>query len=309
MLTLAVALALHATADPMITPMPIPMTGDTALVQAGAPSGGAGDPAAVQQPAATMPAAPPAPLTPAAAAPDPAPAPAGAMDLAFPAPGGADAGPNDPLIKLNRAIFNFDTGLDKVFLAPVAGAYNAVFPKFLRFHLTLLLANLDEPLTALNDLLQLKLGRMATTVGRFAINSSIGLGGFFDVATPQGIKGHVSDFGQTLGRYGVHPGAYLMIPLLGPSDVRDAVGRLVDSFADPLVILAGGFSTFGLSRVGANILTFRADNAPLFKALYETTDPYSTMRSGYIQARQAQVEEVSGRAAVLPDFDSAATKP
>jgi phospholipid-binding lipoprotein MlaA len=215
------------------------------------------------------------------------------------------AQPRDPWVKVNRAIFSFDTALERNLLAPVSHGYVHVVPHVVRFHVTSALFNLGEPLTAVNDLLQLRFGRMGKTVYRFIINSTLGLAGLFDVAKTAGIPIHISDFGQTLGRYGLKPGNYVMIPLLGPSDVRDGFGRIVDTFLDPMQYLIGGITT----PEGASLFVFegidwrsRADDT--MKAVYGATDPYAFTRSAYTQSRAATVAEATGKQAALPDFDA-----
>ncbi len=214
--------------------------------------------------------------------------------------------PRDPWVKVNRSIFKFDTSLDHAVLAPVAHGYTHVVPKVVRFHVTSALFNLGEPLTATNDLLQLRVGSAGKAVFRFIINSTVGIAGLFDVAGASGVPIHISDFGQTLGRYGVKAGPYVMLPLLGPSNVRDGFGRLVDNFIDPVEFLIGGItSPEGISLFVLDGVDLRARADDTFNTVYEATDPYAFARSAYTQMRTSTILEATGKQAELPDFDVA----
>jgi phospholipid-binding lipoprotein MlaA len=233
-----------------------------------------------------------------------------AMTIDSAAPVNSASQPRDPFIKTNRGIFSFDTKLDHVVLAPIAHGYVAVVPKPIRFHLTNALYNINEPITVANDLMQLRLHSMSKAVARFVINSTLGIGGLFDVATATGIPRHHSDFGQTLGRYGARPGPYLVLPLLGPSGLRDAFGLLVDNFLDPFSFVLGGLtSTYGISRLAFEPVDLRARSDDAFNAVYSATDPYATARSAFTQYRASVVQEATGKAPDLPDFDAAPGKP
>ena len=246
-------------------------------------------------------------------APD-APSPAAAaadITVASDAPtadGGADpAALRDPSEARNRKIFAFDLALDRISLGPVTHVYMAVVPRVLRDHIGHAVNNLNEPLVALNDLLQRHPGLMLHTLVRFVVNSTIGIGGLFDVAGKTGLPHHASDFGQTLARYGVHPGPYVVLPLFGPSDVRDTFGLIVDNFADPISFLIGGItSTGGITRAGVQIIDDRVQIDPLMRASRDVTDLYATARSAYGQRRAALVQRTTGKTAALPDFGPAA---
>ncbi len=218
--------------------------------------------------------------------------------------------PRDPWVKVNRGIFAFDIALERNLLAPVSHGYVHVVPHVVRYHVTNALFNLGEPLTAVNDLFQLRIKSMTKTVIRFVVNSTIGVAGLFDVAKSSGIPIHISDFGQTLGRYGIKPGPYVMIPLLGPSDVRDGIGRIVDNFADPIEFFIGGItSPEGLSLFLLEGVDWRSRADDTLKAVYGATDPYAFTRSAYTQSRAATVAEATGKQAALPDFDAAPGTP
>jgi phospholipid-binding lipoprotein MlaA len=210
----------------------------------------------------------------------------------------------DPLHGVNRASYGVSMGLDRAVIGPVTHGYMAVTPKPVRNRVSSVIYNLGEPSTALNDILQGRPKRFGVTTTRFLINSTIGVLGLFDVASGMGLPSHEADFGQTFGRYGVKSGPYLYIPILGPSNFRDGVGRALDFATDPVGIVGGGYNTtFGATRLGATVLDTRAGADNAFRALDDATDPYATVRSAYGQHREAFVREATGKAQVLPDFD------
>src|SRR5262249_8022251 len=146
-----------------------------------------------------------------------------------------------------------------------------------------ILANLSSPVVFLNSVLQGDGGNAVKTLGRFVINSTIGIAGTFDVATKIGIeKEHKKDFGQTMGVYGVGTGSYVVIPLLGPSDVRDTLGLVADVFSDPFTYI---FTTDeSLARAGVAGIVRRGDYMPITDRVYrDSLDPYATLRSIYLQ--------------------------
>ncbi len=131
---------------------------------------------------------------------------------------------SDPLEPLNRAIFSFNLTLDKAILRPIATVYNAALPDPVRDGVRNFLNNLRTPIILANDVLRGEIGRAGDTVGRFLLNSTLGVGGLFDIASELGFDFHNEDFGQTLAVWGIGEGPYLMLPIFGPSNPRDAVG-------------------------------------------------------------------------------------
>jgi phospholipid-binding lipoprotein MlaA len=246
---------------------------------------------------------------PVAETPAQAPAPAD-MSLAPAAEAPLDDAPpaslmlRDPWENPNRAIWNFDIFFERNLLGPVAHGYQAIAPQPVRDHLSNAILNLDEPLYLLNNLLQLKIGRAIKTGARFVINSTIGVAGLFDVAGSSGLPARKADFGQTLARWGAKPGPYVMIPFLGPSNVRDGFGRLVDTLSDPVGFVIGGIFTSpgGAARFTAAGVNWRQQNDGTMKAIYGAQDPYAFTRSAYAQQRAAAVQDATGKAAELPDF-------
>jgi phospholipid-binding lipoprotein MlaA len=211
----------------------------------------------------------------------------------------------DPLQGFNRGSFGFSMGVDHAVLRPVARGYMAVTPNPVRRRVSAVVYNLGEPSTTVNDILQGKPKRAGRSSARFLINSTIGVLGIWDVATGMGLKAHDADFGQTFGRYGVRPGPYLYVPVIGPSNFRDGVGRVLDFFTDPVGIVGGGYTTtFGASRLAAQTVDTRARADNAFRALDDATDPYVTARSAYGQYREAFIREATGEVQALPDFDN-----
>ncbi|MEQ1517671.1 MAG: VacJ family lipoprotein [Usitatibacteraceae bacterium] len=190
----------------------------------------------------------------------------------------------DPLEGLNRATYAFNDTVDNVLFTPVAKGYQTVTPGFVRAGITNLFTNIGDVATALNNVLQGKGGDAASDAGRFIINSTLGVLGLFDVATPMGIEKHNADFGQTLGKWGVGSGPFLMLPFMGPSTLRDAAGRPIDAYAGyfryvdhiPTRNVAFGVEVIDLR---ANLLgaSSTLDTAAL--------DKYQFIRDAYLQRR------------------------
>jgi phospholipid-binding lipoprotein MlaA len=214
----------------------------------------------------------------------------------------------DPWARENRSLYRFSNAVDRRAIAPGIHAYIRVVPANIRDGLSNAIGNLREPGTTVNDLLQGHFGRAVTATERFAINSTFGLAGLMDIAGKSGIEKHESDFGQTLGRFGVRSGPYIFVPFIGPSSVRDGVGRIVDIFADPVAIAAGGLTTvFGGVRAGVDVVDARAGvDGQLQEVNREFTDPYATIRSVYSQQRATQISIARGQGGSgvndLPDF-------
>ncbi|WP_297507151.1 VacJ family lipoprotein [uncultured Caulobacter sp.] len=212
---------------------------------------------------------------------------------------------HDPLEGLNRASFKLGMGLDHVILAPIAHGYMAVAPRVVRNRVSAAIYNLGEPSTVVNLMLQGKPTRAMRSTARFVVNSTVGVAGLFDVAAKLNLPRRDADFGQTFGKWGVKPGAYVYVPVMGPLNVRDGVGRVLDIVTDPVSLYVGGLSTdFGKARTGLTIVDLRAATDPAFHALKDASDPYVTTRSAYAQYREAVVRQATGEAEDLPDFDA-----
>ena len=199
---------------------------------------------------------------------------------------------SDPLEPLNRAIFSFNLGLDKALLRPLAAAYNTVLPDPVRDGVRNFLSNLRTPIVLANDVLQGEIGRASDTVGRFLLNSTLGVGGLFDIASDLGFKFHDEDFGQTLAMWGIGEGPYLMLPFLGPSNPRDAIGLAGEYFADPVVIWTNNTDREWIlyTRTGVDAVDRRSRNVKTLEELERTSlDFYAAVRSLY---RQRRLDEI-----------------
>ena len=213
---------------------------------------------------------------------------------------------NDPLEPTNRAIFTFNDGLDTYFLRPAAQGYRAVVPPFGRDRVLDFLDNLKMPIYFANDLLQGNLSLATVTMERFLLNSTFGVGGLMDVAEPMGIPGHKSDFGQTFGVWGIGEGPYLVLPLYGPSNPRDAIGTGIESYGDPLDYYLNNnyLKWVAWTRMGATALSQREAYLDLLDDVKRTSlDYYSAMRSLYRQRRKAQINQAKVGEAASPDLD------
>jgi phospholipid-binding lipoprotein MlaA len=220
------------------------------------------------------------------------------------------AAPADPWEGFNRRAFKFNRGLDRYVIGPIGRGYMKITPKAVRNRVASVVTNLGEPGTAINDLAQGRPRAAGVTTSRFLINSTVGGLGLFDVGAKVGLEGHEADFGQTLGRYGAKSGRYVVLPLLGPTTLRDGAGRFVDTMTDPVALAtAGGSKSFGMVRGGVTAVDARASADGFFRALDDATDPYAMMRSAYLQNRADMVRQAKGGVQVLPDFDAARIEP
>jgi phospholipid-binding lipoprotein MlaA len=201
---------------------------------------------------------------------------------------GDEPGDNDPLEVPNRMFFAFNEALDFMVIRPVAVTYRYVVPVGVRNTVRNFLRNLRSPVTLANDLLQGNLERAEITFTRFFINSTIGMLGLFDIAADSGFPHHEEDFGQTMGTYGAGEGFYLVLPILGPSSLRDGGGRIVDIFLDPLTYIAP--QEFNLGRAAASGVDYRSRNIDELDALKaDSLDFYARIRSLYRQFRENEI--------------------
>jgi phospholipid-binding lipoprotein MlaA len=192
--------------------------------------------------------------------------------------------PADPLEPLNRSIYKFNDTVDKAVLKPVAKGYSAVMPSPGKMMVSNFFSNLDDISVTLNDVLQLKLEQAASDGMRFIVNSSIGVFGLIDVASMGPLKKHHEDFGQTLGKWGIGSGAYLMLPILGPSSLRDGIGRYVDTIPSPTAQIQD-MQTRNQVYIGEGI-NRRAGLLDQEKVLDDAMlDPYEFIRDAYLQRR------------------------
>jgi len=194
----------------------------------------------------------------------------------------------DPFEKFNRGVFAFNESVDKALLKPVAQTYKAITPKTVDKGVTNFFGNISDVVTIVNDLLQLKFNQAVLDSGRVFINSTIGLLGLVDLATEFGLPKHSEDFGQTLGYWGIQSGPYLILPLLGPSSVRDLSGRSIDIFFDPRTYLKDeGVRDFFFSTMGIYIVDVRADLLDMEQIIEAAAlDKYTYIRDAYLRQRE-----------------------
>jgi phospholipid-binding lipoprotein MlaA len=195
---------------------------------------------------------------------------------------------NDPLEPMNRYFFSVNMFLDEVLLKPFAGYYNIALPQVAKDGIRGILRNVDTPVILANDLFQGEGNRAGITTGRFFVNTTLGLGGFFDVAKHFGMPYHDEDFGQTLAVWGTGEGPYLMLPLLGPSNPRDASGKIVDKFLDPMTYIGYIYDVDYINTIrgGLEAIDTRARNLQAIDELQKgSIDFYATVRSLYRQHR------------------------
>ncbi|MEJ2059111.1 MAG: VacJ family lipoprotein [Gammaproteobacteria bacterium] len=198
-------------------------------------------------------------------------------------PGQQDA--RDPWQSYNRGMYAFNDALDKAVMKPVARGYLKITPQFVQTGIGNFFSNFDDFVVLTNDILQLKGQQAASDLSRIVWNTTVGLGGFLDVASSMGMPKHNEDFGQTLGYWGVPSGPYLVLPFFGPSDLRDAPSMVVDLYTDPTIFTQQGDVRWGLFAI--NAVQTRAALLPAEKLLLtDSIDPYATLRDAYLQRRK-----------------------
>ena len=212
----------------------------------------------------------------------------------------------DPFEGVNRVFYAIHQVIDHVFLRPLALGYSHATATPVRKAVHNLVTEVSEPVVFGNDVLQLRVKRAAKTLGRFLVNATLGVGGLFDPATKMGLDHHDNGFGTTLGRYGVKPGPYLFIPLMGPTNFRDVIGTGFDFYSDPVGRIhypKRGYVLLGIGVVGG--LDQRAESdADLQQIESMGTDSYATLRSLYMQQREADIRgDKPVSVEELPSFD------
>jgi len=217
---------------------------------------------------------------------------------------GTGTADNDPYEATNRDVFALNQRLDKAVALPVAKFYVRAVPEPARDGVHNFLTNLNSPVVFANDVLQGDVDHAGETLGRFGVNSTLGLGGLIDVASKMGIPGHDTDFGITLGMWGVGEGPFLMLPLIGPAPPRDLFGKVVDVFLDPLTYVSFRSKIYydiGLGTIG--IIDLRAQNIDTLESIERTSvDYYATTRNLYLQYRKAAVNRGKPDVENLPNF-------
>jgi phospholipid-binding lipoprotein MlaA len=203
--------------------------------------------------------------------------------------------PGDPWERMNRGTYRFNDVIDRKLMRPVATGYRNHTPQFFQTGVDNFLTHLAFPTTIVNDLLQLKIRDTLIDLGRFAVNTTLGVGGLLDPASHFGIPRNDEDFGQTLGRWGVPSGPYLVLPLFGPSSARDGPSVYVDAQTDLRVTLDVD-STTTWTLVGLSFVNRRARYLPFDASLDAAYDRYAFIRDAWLQRREYQVRDgqVSG---------------
>ena len=201
------------------------------------------------------------------------------------------AGKNkDPFEHVNRATYAFNDALDRMLARPAAKAYQKVVPSFARRAVSNFLENLDYPKVIINDALQGKFKDACSDTARLAVNTVVGVGGLFDPATKWGLVSHENGFGQTLGHWGVPPGPFIEIPLLGPSDMRDAPSKLiVDHYMSPETYARSAKVQYGI--VGLGLLDRRVELLATDATVKQAFDPYAFIRDAYLARRYYLVHD------------------
>jgi len=197
--------------------------------------------------------------------------------------------PRDPWERFNRASYAFNDALDRAVLRPVAKGYRAITPQFVETGVSNFFSNLSQPTVIANDLLQAKFKPAVSDTGRLLLNTTVGLGGLFDPATAAGLDKNDEDFGQTLGKWGLHSGPYLMVPFFGPSTVRDGFGSVADVYTDPKHYVERDSIRYGLA--GLNLIEARAQRLDLDETLRQAYDKYGFIRNAYLQRREYLVTD------------------
>jgi phospholipid-binding lipoprotein MlaA len=201
---------------------------------------------------------------------------------------------NDPLEPTNRVFYAVNNGIDTVILRPLAVAYRYAVPPVVRNPIHNVLVNMSSPVTFVDDVSQAKPRRAGDTFMRFVINTTVGVAGLFDVASGWGYPAHETDFGVTLALWGVPQGPFLFLPVLGPSNPRDALGFGVDTVVDPFFWPpnGGGFNTFRITRTAVSAVDARERVLNDTDQIDKTAlDPYATYRSLYRQHRASVIQQ------------------
>ena len=220
-------------------------------------------------------------------------------------PGAYELAQRDPLEKVNRGMWAVNQGADKVVIKPVTQVYRAVAPRPVRQGVSNIFSNLSEPWSFANNLLQGKSERAGRNMARFLINSTIGIAGLWDPASKLGARPAPEDFGQTLAVWGVNGGPYLVLPLLGPSTMRDGVGSGVAAYADPVRYAIGQADINVWYKRGYLAMYIIDTRSQLIESggdafLESSLDPYAAARSAYLQLRTAQIADRDDQEGAAP---------
>jgi len=197
--------------------------------------------------------------------------------------------PRDPWERMNRSTYAFNDAVDRAVAKPVAKAYVKVMPRFVRTGVSNVFNNLNTLNTIVNDVLQGKMRQAGNDSARFLLNTTFGIGGLYDAASKAGLEFNDEDFGQTFGKWGMKPGPYLVLPLLGPSTTRDTFGKLVDQFTYPVTYLEDDSTRIWIRLV--SLLDTRAELLDLDEQIDRSYDRYAFIRNAWLQRREFQVTD------------------
>ncbi len=214
--------------------------------------------------------------------------------------------PYDPLEPFNRVSFTVNDALDRALVEPIARGYRFITPDFFRQAVNNVLRNLNSPLVFANQLLQGDIDGAAKAVGRFVVNSTLGLAGLIDVGRELGMEYEAEDLGQTLAVWGFKESPYLVIPLLGPSTIRDGIAFGVESYADPLTryLSNNDHDRARWARTGVGVIAAREENIEVIEDLRETSvDYYAAVRSSFLQRRGDAIRDGAPAEFDFPEFD------
>lgn len=207
--------------------------------------------------------------------------------------------PQDPWEPYNRNVYQFNSTVDRAVIRPLAIGYGKVTPKPARRGIRNFFTNIYSPVTIVNLILQGRGGDAGTQFQRFFVNTVFGIGGLFDIASAGGLEDHDEDFGQTLAVWGWDESRYFILPFLGPSTVRDGLGRVPDYYANIAWRYAREESSFAL--LGLNVVQLRHAMLPLDEDIEAAFDPYSFVRDSWLQRRSSQIGQGE---TTLPDYES-----
>jgi phospholipid-binding lipoprotein MlaA len=226
----------------------------------------------------------------------------GALSACVTLPPNSPRSPQDPWESWNRGVYKFNDKLDRAIAKPVAKAYVRHVPHPIQTGVSNFFANLSTPTVMINDALQGKLKAAGNDLGRFLLNSTVGLVGIFDPATSAGLDHNHEDFGLTLGHWGVHAGPFVELPLLGPSDCRDAPAKVVDAYTNPRQYINNNYVRYGLWL--PDLINTRASLLPLDDTIQHAFDPYAFVRDAFLARRAYQITGKSPDEPLIdPDAD------
>lgn len=209
--------------------------------------------------------------------------------------------PRDPLEGFNRGVYQFNKTADEVVFNPIGRGYNAITPEIVDEGVTNFFANLGEIANFANNILQLDVDGAANTVVRFMMNSTLGIGGFFDVAR-EGVPPEREDFGQTLAYWGIGSGPYLVLPFLGPSTARDGVGIAADTFMNPITYIESDTAQAGLTALG--FIDLKSDLLTTGDLVSEAAlDEYDFVKNAYFERRRGQIEDREGGSSTYRSYE------